>query len=95
MADRIVPAVVAGIALVIASLAPPAHAQTASIGTNPPGSLFYSLGSALGSSFSTIAYAYGGWHGVCLMGAALSLITLLFWLMTEPAGPQGGAMLNG
>ncbi len=57
--------------------------------------LFYSLGSGLGSSFSTIAYAYGGWHGVCLMGAALSLITLLFWLITKPAGPRGGAMLNG
>lgn len=48
--------------------------------------LFYSLGSGLGSSLSTIAYAYayGGWHGVCLMGAALSLLTLLFWLMTRP-----------
>ena len=47
MADRIVRAVVAGVALVVAIAAPPAHAQTASIGTNPPGSLFYSIGSGI------------------------------------------------
>ncbi|WP_077965403.1 MFS transporter [Ensifer adhaerens] len=55
---------------------------------------FYSLGSAIGSSFSTITYAYAGWHGVCLMGAALSLATLLFWLATRPAGSQDDATLN-
>ncbi len=57
--------------------------------------LFYSLGSAIGSSFSTVAYAYAGWQGVCLMGAALSLATLLFWLATRPSGSQDGTMLNG
>ena len=36
-----------GMALVVAIAAPPAHAQTASIGTNPPGSLFYSIGSGI------------------------------------------------
>ncbi|MEI2301769.1 MFS transporter [Ensifer sp. MJa1] len=46
--------------------------------------LFYSLGSATGSSFSTIAYAHAGWNGVCLMGAAVSLVGLIFWLVTKP-----------
>ena len=36
-----------GVALVVAIAAPTAHAQTASIGTNPPGSLFYSIGSGI------------------------------------------------
>ncbi|HEV7320066.1 MAG TPA: MFS transporter [Ensifer sp.] len=60
--------------------------------------LFYSLGSAAGSSFSTVAYAHAGWNGVCLMGAAISLVSLLFWLATKPSGSPGlqeGAALNG
>jgi TRAP transporter TAXI family solute receptor len=46
MVDRIARAVLAG-ALLVALTAPLAHAQTASIGTNPPGSLFYSIGSGI------------------------------------------------
>lgn len=60
--------------------------------------LFYSLGSATGSSLSTIAYAHAGWSGVCLMGAAISLASLVFWLATRrprPARMQEGAALNG
>lgn len=46
--------------------------------------LFYSLGSAIGSSLSTVAYTHAGWNGVCLMGAAISLTSLLYWLATRP-----------
>ncbi|HEV7306127.1 MFS transporter [Ensifer sp.] len=45
--------------------------------------LFYSIGSAAGSSFSTIAYAHAGWNGVCMMGASISLVALIFWLATR------------
>ncbi|MCY1301890.1 hypothetical protein D9M70_515250 [compost metagenome] len=50
--------------------------------------LFYSLGSAIGSSLSTVAYTHAGWNGVCLMGAAISLTSLLFWLATRPTGSK-------
>lgn len=49
--------------------------------------IFYSLGSALGSSTSTIIYAHAGWTGVCLSGAAISLVTLIFWALTLRATP--------
>lgn len=59
--------------------------------------LFYSLGSAIGSSLSTVAYTHAGWNGVCLMGAAISLASLLFWLATRPSGSKHReeAALNG
>lgn len=60
--------------------------------------LFYSLGSAIGSSLSTVAYTHAGWNGVCLMGAAISLTSLLFWLATRTYGIQAcrrRAALNG
>ncbi|WP_083347495.1 MFS transporter [Rhizobium sp. LCM 4573] len=44
--------------------------------------VFYSIGSALGSSLSTLAYAHGGWTGVCLLGAGISGLTLAFWALT-------------
>ncbi|OVZ62812.1 MFS transporter [Pigmentiphaga sp. NML080357] len=49
--------------------------------------VFYSIGSALGSSFSTIVYAHAGWTGVCLMGAGISALTLAFWALTLKATP--------
>ncbi len=49
--------------------------------------VFYSLGSALGSSTSTIIYAHAGWTGVCLSGAAISLVTIVFWALTLRATP--------
>lgn len=49
--------------------------------------VFYSIGSAIGSSTSTIIYAHAGWTGVCLSGAAISLATLLFWALTLRATP--------
>ncbi|WVT76738.1 MFS transporter (plasmid) [Sinorhizobium chiapasense] len=60
--------------------------------------LFYSLGSAIGSSLSTVAHAHAGWSGVCLMGTVISLVSLLFWLATRPSRsqpPEEGAASNG
>ncbi|MGO4498968.1 MFS transporter [Paenibacillus sp. 2RAB27] len=44
--------------------------------------IFYSVGSATGSIASTSIYAYAGWNGVCLLGAAVSALALLFWALT-------------
>lgn len=49
--------------------------------------LFYSIGSATGSSLSTIVYAQAGWHGVCLLGAGISALTIAFWVATLRATP--------
>ncbi|WP_377848868.1 MFS transporter [Bosea sp. UC22_33] len=53
--------------------------------------VFYSIGSAVGSSLSTVAYAHAGWPGVCILGAAISLVTLLFWAITFKAMPKGAS----
>ncbi|AGB69660.1 MULTISPECIES: MFS transporter [Rhizobium] len=50
--------------------------------------VFYSIGSAVGSSTSTIIYAHAGWSGVCISGTAISLVTLLFWALTLRATPE-------
>lgn len=44
--------------------------------------IFYSIGSAIGSMASTMMYSYAGWSGVCYLGAGVSIIALLFWLLT-------------
>ncbi|WP_282937260.1 MFS transporter [Paenibacillus sp. RC67] len=49
--------------------------------------IFYSIGSALGSIVSTIVYAWSGWAGVCLLGAAISALALLFWVFTRHLTP--------
>lgn len=54
--------------------------------------VFYSIGSATGSSISTVAYARSGWTGVCALGAAISLLTLLFWTATLKATPAAATM---
>jgi predicted MFS family arabinose efflux permease len=51
--------------------------------------VFYSLGSAIGSITSTMVYAHAGWSGVCLAGAGLSVLTLVFWAVTSPMTPTG------
>ncbi|WP_262299868.1 MFS transporter [Microvirga sesbaniae] len=53
--------------------------------------VFYSLGSALGSSTSTMVYAHAGWSGVCLVGAGLSGLTLVFWAVTSHMTPTAAA----
>lgn len=45
--------------------------------------VFYSIGSASGSIASTQMYANYGWEGVCLLGASVSALALLFWAMTR------------
>ncbi|RKN85443.1 MFS transporter [Paenibacillus ginsengarvi] len=45
--------------------------------------IFYSVGSATGSIASTAIYARVGWSGVCLLGAAVSALALLFWAVTR------------
>ncbi|WP_255314310.1 MFS transporter [Bacillus sp. FJAT-26390] len=45
--------------------------------------IFYSIGSALGSIASTLVYAQAGWIGVCLLGASVSVLALLFWAFTR------------
>lgn len=45
--------------------------------------VFYSIGSASGSIASTQIYAHFGWGGVCLLGASISTIALLFWATTK------------
>jgi predicted MFS family arabinose efflux permease len=47
--------------------------------------LFYAVGSGLGAIAATSVYALAGWHGVCALGAAVSLLALLFWRLTLPA----------
>lgn len=45
--------------------------------------VFYSIGSATGSIASTSIYAVAGWTGVCLLGAAVSALALIFWALTR------------
>jgi cyanate permease len=47
--------------------------------------LFYAVGSGLGAIGTTATYAHAGWQGVCLLGAAVSLLALLFWWITRQA----------
>jgi predicted MFS family arabinose efflux permease len=49
--------------------------------------VFYSIGSAIGSSSSTVVYAWSGWTGVCISGAGISLATIGFWLLSRKATP--------
>lgn len=49
----------------------------------------YFLGGAMGSAGSATAYSIAGWNGVCAIGAAVSLLGLLFWAATELRLPFG------
>nr|WP_253273730.1 MFS transporter [Collimonas arenae] len=44
--------------------------------------LFYTVGSGAGAILSTSMYAAAGWTGVCLLGAAVSLVAMIFWRLT-------------
>lgn len=46
--------------------------------------LFYSIGSGIGSIAATTTYAHAGWTGVCILGAAISAMGLIFWAITLP-----------
>ena len=58
--------------------------------------LFYSIGSALGSLASTAVYAWAGWLGVCLLGAGINGLALIYWLSTlqGAADSRGSALPN-
>jgi len=43
--------------------------------------VFYSIGSAAGAIASTMAYAFAGWIGVCVLGFVISAGALLFWVV--------------
>lgn len=49
--------------------------------------LFYAIGSGLGAISTTATYAHTGWQGVCLLGATVSLLALLFWWATRGITP--------
>lgn len=54
--------------------------------------LFYAIGSGLGAIGTTVIYAHAGWQGVCLLGAAVSLLALLFWWVTRRMAPSVAAL---
>lgn len=41
--------------------------------------LFYAVGSGTGAWAATAAFDIAGWHGVCALGAGVSLAALVFW----------------
>lgn len=45
--------------------------------------LFYAVGSGLGAISTTATYARTGWQGVCLLGASVSVLALVFWYATR------------
>ncbi|MGY8525413.1 MFS transporter [Paracidovorax citrulli] len=45
--------------------------------------LFYAAGSGLGAIATTAVYAAMGWQGVCVLGAAVSLMALVLWATTR------------
>nr|WP_223879933.1 MFS transporter [Paenibacillus spiritus] len=49
--------------------------------------MFYSFGSALGSIASTFTYELAGWRGICILGAGVSALAILFWWMTRGCQP--------
>lgn len=49
--------------------------------------LFYAVGSGAGAIASTAVYAQAGWHGVCALGAGVSLLALVVWGVS--AWPRG------
>lgn len=44
---------------------------------------FYSIGSGSGAIAATYTYAHFGWVSVCLLGAAISGVALLYWLYQQ------------
>ncbi|WP_454907885.1 MFS transporter [Variovorax gossypii] len=44
--------------------------------------LFYAVGSGAGAIASTTVYAHLGWPGVCMLGASVSVLALVFWAST-------------
>ncbi|MBP0599036.1 MFS transporter [Herbaspirillum sp. LeCh32-8] len=53
--------------------------------------MFYAVGSGAGALAGTHMYAYAGWRGVCLLGSAVSLAALGWWVATLRWMPRAGA----
>ncbi|MFC6281887.1 MULTISPECIES: MFS transporter [Polaromonas] len=52
--------------------------------------LFYAVGSGAGALASTAVYARGGWPGVCILGACVSVAALMVWATSvERPGTRG------
>jgi len=45
--------------------------------------MFYAAGSGLGAVAGTAVYALAGWGAVCLLGAVVSVLALVFWRVTR------------
>jgi predicted MFS family arabinose efflux permease len=56
--------------------------------------LWYAIGGAAGAIAATAMYAWRGWTGVCLLGAAISAAAIGYWCRVEVRGarltPAGG-----
>ncbi|MEU6841597.1 MFS transporter [Streptomyces sp. NPDC046716] len=50
--------------------------------------LFYSLGSAVGATGTTVAYSVAGWAGSSTLGASFALCALIVWAVTRRAGAE-------
>jgi MFS family permease len=48
--------------------------------------VFYSMGSGIGAISATSIYAFLGWSGVAILGAAFSAAGVLFWWLTRHIG---------
>ncbi len=57
--------------------------------------VFYSIGSALGAIASTVVYAMAGWIGVCVLGASISAVALLFWVIMVSRTPSPAGVAYG
>jgi len=44
---------------------------------------FYSAGSAIGALLATRVWSQFGWAGVCLLGATISALALVYWLLID------------
>src|SRR3546814_1120450 len=55
--------------------------------------LFYAVGSGLGAIGTTATYVHAGWQGVCVLGAAVSLLALVFWWATRRYMPAALSVL--
>lgn len=49
--------------------------------------LFYSAGNGLGAMATTMTYARFGWDGVCALGAGVSGLALVFWVLSVRRSP--------
>lgn len=52
--------------------------------------VLYFVGGGVGSAASAFAYDRLGWDGVCLVGGAFALGTLVLWCVTRPSAPTPG-----